>query len=334
MNRNIFNKFVGSLVMLFLVTLLGARSVEAAQFAKTMVRYDRMMQSKLSSLQVVIVPMTSQTESKLIINFGSATVGAGQSATTGGLGSGVVGLPGTLVAAGSGTSIAITGLTDLTVGTTYGFNLTVGVSTPGTASALDTVTTYTAGSAVIDTATVQSYYITNDQVLITANVPPTFTFTLSGSTDAFTTDLSSTAISATNGRTVTVSTNAAKGWIGWVKSANQALTSATTSESIGTTGTVDAAPSVCLMGTDCYLLDADKTTTGSGTGTLTIEPEYNGIGTTDGGTLSSSFQPFVARTGKTTGDVITLIAKASMLATKGAASDYTDTLTVIGAGNF
>lgn len=334
MNRNIINKFFGTFLVVFFLALFGAKTAEAAQFAKTMVRYDRMMQSRLSSLQVVVVPMTTQTESKIVINFGSATVGAGQSATTGGLGAGISGLPGTLTAVGSGTSIAISGLTDLAVGTTYGFNLTVGVSTPGTASALDTVTTYTAGGAVIDTATVQSYYITNDQILITANVPPTFTFTLSGNTDAFTTDLSSTAISATSGRTVTVSTNAAKGWIGWVKSANQALSSATTLESIGTTGTVDTTPSVCLMGTDCYLLDADKTTTGSGTGSLTIEPEYNGVGTTDGGTLSGSFQPFVTRTGKTTGDVITLIAKASMLATKGAANDYTDTLTVIGAGNF
>jgi hypothetical protein len=121
---------------------------------------------------------------------------------------------------------------------------------------------------VIDTTTVSSRIIANDQVVITANVPSSFTYVLSGNTDAFTTDLSAGAVSTTNGITVSVTTNAAKGWVGWVKSLNTQLSSVTTGEYIGTTGTVDGSPSVCQVGTDCYVLDANKTTTGSGAGTF------------------------------------------------------------------
>lgn len=326
-------------IILFAATLivlvnLSTSNVLAAQFTKASLRYDRMKASTLSSLQIVIVPTTNATEAKVKIVFPSATVGAGQSATTANTPSGAVGLPGTLTATGAGTSIVVTGVTDLTVGTTYAFNLTVGVSTPVAGSALDSITTLTAGDSAVDTTTVLSRYVTDDQIVITANVPPTFTFTLSGNTDTFTTDLSSSTVSVTNGKTVSVATNAAKGWIGWVKSANSALASVTTGESIGTTGALNSAPSVCQVNTDCYLLDADLTTTGSGTGSLAIDPEYLGVGTSDGGTLSSTFQPFASRTGKTAGDVITLIAKASMVATKAAGADYTDTLTVVGAGSF
>ncbi|MBP9817863.1 hypothetical protein KBC75_03895 [Candidatus Shapirobacteria bacterium] len=324
-----------SFVLTFgLLLVVGSGDVFAAQFTKASIRYDRMKAATLSTLQVVIVPVTTASEAKVRIVFGSATLGAGQSATTANTPSGAVGLPGTLVATGAGTSILVTGLTDLTVGTTYSFNLTVGVTTPGAGSALDTVTTLTAGDSAVDTTTVLSRYITDDQIVVTANVPPTFTFTLSGNTDTFTTDLSSSAIAVTNGRTVSVATNAAKGWIGWVKSDNTALSSVTTGESIGTTGTVDTAPSVCQVNSDCYVLDADLTTTGAGSGSLTIDAEYLGVGTSDGGTLSTTFQPFAKRTGKTAGDVITLIEKASMIATKAAGSDYTDTLTVVGAGSF
>jgi hypothetical protein len=237
--------------------------------------------------------------------------------------------------ASGGTTMVITGMSALTVGTTYAFNIGTGISTPATAGQiLDTIATQTSGHVVIDSTTIASRFITNDQIVITGNVPPSFTFSLSGNTDSFTTDLGSSAVVSTSGRTVSVTTNASKGWIGWVKSSNAALTSVTSGESVATSGTIDGATSTCSGGTDCYVLDADKTTTGTGSGALTIAGEYDGSDTSSGGTLSASLTPFVTRTGKTNGDVITLIARASIVATKAAANDYTDTLTVIGAGNF
>lgn len=322
------------LVWILALYLFASTDISAAPFAHVSLRYDRMKEATLSSLQVVLVPATTATEAKVKLVFDSASVGASQAVTVTGIPGGSTALPGTLTAVGAGTSIVVSGLTDLTVGTTYAFNLTVGVSTPAAGSAIDIVSTLTSGDSEIDATSVLSRYIANDQIVITANVPPTFTFSLSANSDSFTTDLSSSSVSVTNGRTVSVATNAPRGWIAWVRSQNAGLVSVTTGESIGTTGAVNTSPSVCQVNTDCYLLDADLTTTGDGSGSLTIDPEYLGVGTSDGGTLSTSFQPFAKRTGKTAGDVITLVAKASMVATKAAGSDYTDTLTIVGAGSF
>ena len=318
---------------------VGAVEAKAAPFSKTTLRYDRMKTNTPSTLQLIIVPATAQTESKLVINFGgSVTIGAGQSATTTSFtGVGVSGLPGTIAAAGAGTSIAITGLNDLAVGATYGVNLTVGITTQSAVgTTLDTITSYTAGNAVIDQTKVQSAFISNDQVVITANVPPTFTFSLGGGgTDSFTTDLSPSAVVSTNGILVSASTNAARGWTGWVKSQSISLGSVSTGETIPTIGTAGVGTtSICSNGADCYLLDATSVSPGSGTGSFTADVGYAGNGTTSGGTLSTNFLPFASRTGKTNGDTITLKAHSSIIATKAAGSDYTDTWTVVGAGNF
>lgn len=310
-------------------------AMAAGRFTQVFLRYDRMKIGQGTSATLYLVPSSVGTEAKVKIVFGTGiTVAAVPTLNTTGLPAGSIALPGTLTAAGAGTSIVISGVTDLTVGTTYAVNIATGISTPASAGATtDVISTLTSGDAEIDTTTITSRFITDDQIVITGNVPPTFTFVLSGNTDTFTADLS-TSIVSTNGRTVSVTTNAAKGWIGWVRSANAALSSVTSGESIGTTGTVNAAPSTCQTSSDCYVLDADLTTSGAGSGSVTIDPEYNGTDTSSGGTLSTTLQPFVSRSGKTAGDVITLIARASIIATKASASDYTDTLTVIGAGNF
>lgn len=322
-------------VLLLVMVLFRLVSVEAnaGQFTRATLRYDRMMTGKLSPLQVVIVPATTGTENRVVLVFASATLGAGQSSTTTPIPTGSTGLLGIgTTAIGSGTSISVA-CSDLTVGTTYAFNLTIGVSTPGAGSYLDVIKTLDSGGSVVDTTTVASRIITNDQVVITANVPPTFTFTLSGNTDAFTTDLSSASVSTTTGISVAVGTNAAKGWTGWIKSLNAALSSVTTGESIGTTGSVNGTPDTCQNATDCYVLDVGVTS-GTGSGSLSADPEYAGNGTTSGGTFSTSFQPFATRTGKTSGDTVWLKAHATMIATKAAGNDYTDTWTVVGAGNF
>jgi hypothetical protein len=239
---------------------------------------------------------------------------------------------------GSGTSIVVSGLTDLTVGTTYAFNIAIsgtgiGVTTPAAGTQTDVVSTLVSGGAVLDSSSVASRFISDDQVVITANVPPTFTFVLSGNTDAFTTDLTSGTVSKTLGIGLSVTTNAAKGWTGWIKSANAALSSVTTGQSIGTSGAVNATPETCVVATDCYLLSVGVTS-GTGAGSLAADAEYAGNGTTTGGTFSTLYQPFAGRTGKTSGDVIWFKALATMTATKEAGSDYTDTWTIIGAGNF
>lgn len=331
-------KFILSVITLSLLTLvISVKPAQAANFTTASIRYDRMKENTPSSLQIVIVPATAGTEAKIKLVFASATLGANvsQPVTVTNIPTGTTELPGTLVALGNGTSIVVSGVSDLTVGTTYAFNLSLGVTNPAAGSATDTVSTLTSGDATIDSSSIGSRYITNDQITIIGVVPPSFNFVLSGNTDSFTTDLAVGDTVSTTGKTVTITTNAAKGWIAWVKSANFSLSSATTGSTIPTTGTVNGTPSTLSVGTNGYVLDANLTQdSGTGTGTVTIAGEYNGTDTASGGTLSTIFQPFASCKGTTAGDIITLIARATISAVLPAASDYTDLLTVVGAGSF
>ena len=166
---------------------------------------------------------------------------------------------------------------------------------------------------------------------------PSLLLSLSGNTDSFTGNLSTTTAS-TSGRTVTIATNAASGWVAWVKSANAALNSASTGASIATAGSVDNSPTDLASATG-YVLDVNVTSdSATGTGTVSqasnYGAEYNGTNSTSGGTLSTSFQPIAASDGTTDGDVLTLIERAKISAVQAAATDYTDTLTVVAAGRF
>ncbi len=67
---------------------------------------------------------------------------------------------------------------------------------------------------------------------------------------------------------------------------------------------------------------------------MSIAGEYNGTTTEEGGTLSTSYQIVATADGTTDGDVFTLVERAFISATQPAASDYTDTLTVIAAGMY
>ena len=299
-----------------------------------------------TQILVVAKPVTVATEASMQIDFAAGfavdTTNTNITVSTTGIpatyqSESLVAWPGigTTASAVSGQLVTVAS-TELTVGTLYGFFITAGIDNPGsTGQYSSTIRTRTSGPATIDQTIVASRIITSDQVTITATVPPTFTFTLSANSDTFTGNLDPAAVVSTNGVTVSISTNAANGWTAWVRSANAALSSTTTGQSIATSGTVDGSPTTLSTGADGYVLDADLTTdSGTGTGTVSIAGEYNGATTSAGGTLSTTLQQFATCTGTTAGDVITLIARASITAVKPAASDYTDTWTVIGAGVF
>ncbi len=131
-------------------------------------------------------------------------------------------LPGSLSASGTGSTVTITGVTALAATTTYCVDLT-----SATAVTNATVGEYhpsiTAGS---DSTVVALRTISDDQITVTATVPPTFNFVLGGNSDSFSTTLG-TSVTSTAGKTVTITTNAAAGWIAWVKSLNGSSGAAT-----------------------------------------------------------------------------------------------------------
>jgi len=345
-------KFSKSLVLLAVVALLlglvpTLGPVNAASFTEVSMRLDRMTTGYIDNqILIVVKPASTATEGNVRVDFDNAF---GVDGTPANITTSTSGLPstyqgetltawpsiGSAASAVGGNNVTFAS-GNLSVGVLYGFFITAGVDNPSsTGQYINRITTRTAGNGTIDNSRVAVRIIDNDQIVITAGVPPYFDFALDGNTDSFTADLDPSAVISTGGRTVTLKTNAQSGWITWLKSANTSLDSASTGETIETTGTVNGSPSTLSTGSDGYVLDVDKTTDSStGDGTVSIAPEYDGSGSNQGGTLSSTYQEIATSDGTTDGDVLTLHARATVSAVKEAADDYTDTWTVIGAANF
>ncbi len=339
------SKLLGlALTLTLILSSFGVENAQAANFQQAYLRLDRMKASTATSGLVCAKPATTGTEADVQVAFPTGftvnTTAANWTVTTTNLPSGAT----AWVSIATATAVSSQTVTfpsgDLVVGTLYCFNFSgTNTLTTGTAgnSKTGTITTRTGAAATIDSSTYAVAVITDDQIVVSAVVPPIFTFSLSGNTDSFTADLSTTTTS-TSGRTTTVATNASNGWVQWVKSLNAGLTSATTSETIATAGSVDDSPTD-LASVTGYVLDVNITTdSATGDGTVSqaagYGAEYDGTNTTSGGTLSAIFQPIAASNGTTDGDVLTLIERAKITAVQAAATDYTDTLTVVAAGRF
>lgn len=336
---------VALLTTLFLpLLLLWMNPAQAGNFEQVYIRLDRLKASTTTGGLVCAQADTVATEADVQVTFPTGFTVNGTAGnwtvTTTNLPSGATAWPGINTATAVSSQTVTFPSTDLTVSTLYCFNFS-GTTTLTTSTAgndkTGTVTTRTSGPATIDSSGYALSIVSDDQIVVTATVPATFSFALSGNTDTFTGNLSTTTTS-TSGRTVTISTNAASGWVAWVKSANAALNSVSTGASIPTAGTVNDTPTDLASATG-YVLDVNITTdSGTGTGTVSQDPgygdEYDGTNTTSGGTLSTTFQPIANSNGTTDGDVLTLIERAKISAVQAAATDYTDTLTVVAAGRF
>ncbi|MBP6975380.1 MAG: hypothetical protein KBB51_00965 [Candidatus Moranbacteria bacterium] len=332
------------------IPVVFVNKAEAAGFQQSWLRLDRMAASTFTSgLACVKTPVidTAGTENDVQVVFPSDfTVSAtltDWAVSTAAIPFGTTAWPGIAqaTAANNTTKTVTFPSTALSTNTTYCFQWTNTSAALQTGAAgndkTGTVTTRTSGPAAIDTSSYATAVISNDQVVVTATVPSTFSFSLSGNTDTFAGALSTTA-QLSNGVTATIATNAASGWVAWVKSANAALNSVSTGASIATLGTVNNTVDTLTSSNYGYLLDVTFTDSGTGTGTVTqaanYGQEYDGNSSNSGGTLSTAFQPVAASSGTTDNDTVVLKALARITAIQAAATDYTDTLTVVAAGRF
>lgn len=333
-----------SLVVVLVLPLFFVNVAKAANLSEAIVRLDRLKASTATGGTVCAKSTTASVETTVKVSFPTGftvnSTAANWTVTTTNLPAG----SSAWIGIGTATVAASQDVTfpsgDMVVGTLYCFNFS-GTSTLTTTTAgndkVGVITTQLAGPTAIDFSNYALSIISNDQIVVTAVVPATFTFSLSANADTFASNLSTTA-QLSNGVTGTIATNAASGWVVWVKSANAALNSASTSATIATTGAIDDAVTALTGGNYGYLLDVTFTDSGTGSGTVTqaagFGQEYDGNSSNSGGTLSTSFQPVAASSGTTDGDTVVLKELARVSAVQAAATDYTDTLTVVAAGRF
>jgi hypothetical protein len=363
---------IGLLLCVFLTNHLILKTVHAANFANASMRHSRMAISLVASptdpILVIIKPITAGTEASVGVAFASGyTVDATNTnitVSTTGLPSSYHGLTPIVALPGIGATASVVSgqnvtfaSTDLTVGTVYGFFITGGITSPASSgSKVNTISTHTDGTPdfsgytdAIDGSRIGMYFVSDfaastdgDQIVLIAKVAPTYTLTLSAQAITLDTALSTVEYpggpqnGAVNPVAATVTTNANNGHIMWLK-ANSAsgLTSALAGASIAFAGTAaDATPTTLSAGTEGVVVDLDSTTNGSGS--LSILAEFNGGSTSAGGTPSTTYQEVASAAGPVggVGDVVTIIPRVAISATTQAADDYTNTLTVVGAGDF
>jgi hypothetical protein len=241
-------------------------------------------------------------------------------------------LPGVPAATGSGATVTFSGITTLTASHSY-------CAVLSSATAVTNPTVVNSYPAVLTSGTdaasgVAVDVITNDQVVVTATVPPSFTLVVGSNTDAFGT-LSTIAANASAGVTCTLSTNGT-GWYLYGIDSNAGLTSANTSHTIpaltfGTNKTISA-------GTEDYItgLPSGSTTPGTGGGSVTLPAAYSSSGLGNGAGLGNTQLRNLASytVGPTSGATVVVKEFTSITGTTPAATDYTDTITLVGAGTF
>jgi hypothetical protein len=330
-----------------LVALSPVPQVLAAQSAgQSYLRFDRMKTATApgSVLVVFTTSATTFTETQFRLTLDSEWVSATNFSTTAGNYTvSTAGLPvGVTAMPGINTATSVTGntivfpVTAMANSTTYGFFITGSglISNPAASNTIvHTLATSDSVPTVNDTKDVASPTITDDQIVVTATVAPTFTFTI-GSNTANLGTLSAASVNSGAGNSVTVLTNASYGWTAWMRSLNTGLASIGASKTVSTTGTIDAAPSSITAGTEGYVVDVNLTTDAAGGGTVSIAGEYNGTTTSEGGTLATTYQTIASSNGTANNDVITIVPRVTISGSTPAANDYTDTLTVVGAGTF
>jgi hypothetical protein len=324
----------------FVLPLLSHNFANAADLGQATVRFDRMQISTATTGTVCAKPTSTATEADVQVTFptgytlgvaGTFTVNTTNTAwPTGGT---------AWPSIATGTNVTGQVVTfpsgDLTAGTLYCFNwinsAAVTVKSSATGSNTGTITTRTTTPTDIDTSGFSTASIANDQVVVSATVPSTFSFALSGNTDALGTLTTASVTTSPTPRTATVSTNAKNGWMVWSKDTNTGLSSASASYTIGST--TPGTNSTLVAGTQGYNTGITSSQVG-GSGTVTVAAPFVGTGAGQGGGLDTTLRTLASSNGTADTAVLTIKNNVAISPITAAASDYTDTLTVIGAGLF
>lgn len=334
-----------------LTTLAITEHASAAALGQVLIRFDRMKQSQGTTGTVCAKPTSTATEAKVVVTFPTGfTLGAfgtftvDTTSTNMAWPSGASAWPSIAAPTGAGdiSGQAVTfGSGDLTPGTLYCFNWNDATavtepSSPG-ASESGSVKTQTNVPADIDTAEYSTATIADDQVVVTATVPTAFSFALSGNTDALGNLSTSAPVASPTPRTATVNTNAKNGWVVWAKDASAGLASSTASYTIPTSCTSGASAAIATLsaGNEGYNTGVTKSQVG-GSGTISLNAAFDNTAATAyrGGGLCTNFQSIATSTGSADTAVLTFTNNASIKGSTPAATDYTDTITIVGAGLF
>jgi hypothetical protein len=331
-------------IAMIATVLLSFGRASAATLTQTMVRFDRMQVSTATTGTVCAKPATTGTATTVTVAFPTGYTVSGTTSNWTVSTTNLAWPTAGTAWLGIGTATNVTGQVvtfpsaALTVGTLYCFNWTntaaVSVAATPASNLSGSVTTYNSTPAIIDTGLYSTAAVSSDQIAVSATVPQTFSFALSATTDPLGQLSSATVTPSPTPRTATISTNAKNGWYVWAKDANTGLTSASAGYTIAST--TPGTASTLSAGTEGYNTGIATPTQAGGSGTITVAAPFTNptsiLG--KGGGLNTTFAPLATSNGTANTAVLTLTNNAAISATTAAATDYADTITVVGAGLF
>lgn len=332
-----------SAVLMFAAVALAIRPgvAHAGSLSSVTVRFDRLQTSQGTTGTVCAKPSAAgPTEASVQVVFPTGyTLGAAGTFT---VSTTNLSWPsGGTAWTGIGTATNVTSQTvtfpsgDLASSTTlYCFNWTntaaVQVKSSASSSNSGAVTTRDSVPATIDSGSYSTQSVTGDQVTVTATVPQSFSFALTGTTDALGNLTTGSVTTSPTPSTVTVNTNAATGWLIWAQDANGGLKSNSANHTIAET--TAGAASTISVGNENTNFGLTSSQTG-GTGVIVLG-NYDGTTAAHGGGLDATLRTVASSNGTANNAVLTLKNNVGIASTTQAASDYTDVITVAGAGMF
>jgi hypothetical protein len=304
--------------------------------------------------------MATSGQGNIAIAFKGATASATSVSIN--LNPSITGITGLLT--GSGSSVSSSGIAVTGTGCTTYFPLATAVPSPSaptysspnvsfTTTALSNSTEYcaiiTSTAGLIINPSVASTYgvtitagsisqtdiidvISSDTYTVTGIIGPTFTLSLLSGSDTFTGNLSSTAITSTSGVTAQVNTNAATGWFLWAADTQHGLYSTQQAKLIPSVTAGSSANMTTNIGSEDYALGVTSVTSGAAT------TAYADAGGTTGGgltTAATGFNEIASNSSPTTAnDNVVIKELADIASTTPPATDYSDIVTIVGAGSF
>ena len=291
--------------------LSSSSQAEAATFSKYSIRPSRISTGTAGvNFLVKLAPVTTATEASIDVTFGSVgsyTLAAAASITTSTAGltnwdaactNAVPGLGATAASVAGQTANFVA--TDMTVGTTYCFLITAGITNPAAAGNYSIVTTTkTSVPAAIDTASMRLPIVSNDSITVTASVNPfvrcNVTTTVGGDNASNLGALEyGTVSSSADDIQIQGGTNATGGMVWYYRNAgpNNGLYSTTGAYNLaGATAesTISATTATCAGGTPCFGIYYTGTNTHN-TGTFVGDTAFTG------GTITTDVGPMTTNT--------------------------------------
>lgn len=327
---------VVTLVLASMVPVILNHIARAASLTQVSVRFDRLKVSTATTGTVCAKPTTVGTETNVVVTYPAGYIlGVAATFTTDTTTNTASWPAGASPWPGVGTATNVTGQIvtfasgDLTVGTLYCFNWinSAAVTVTATPSAINSGTVATN----LDSSAFNTVSIADDQIVVTASVPQSFSFTLSGNTDALGSLTTGSVATSPTPRTATINTNAKNGWLVWAKDSSTGLNSSLAAKTIAST--TPGTNSTLSAGTEGYNTGVTSSQVG-GSGTVTVATPFVGGALGRGGGLDTTLRTLATSNGTANTAVLTLNNNAAIGVLTPAATDYTDTITIVGAGLF